>query len=150
MVRDLAVLDILQSPALPLLLELQASGLAVVVTASGTLRVGPRDRLTAAQLTAIETHKDALKALALVCEDGVQARRSAFIDQLAQLESALVPALMYRLDVPYRPGYCFSCGDPNGRVTFGRCWRCALGWRLAVRAPVSADIATVYDDARSA
>jgi len=27
-------------------------------------------------------------------------------------------------------------------------WRCALGWRLALRLPIPANLAAVYDEAR--
>lgn len=144
------VADVLQSPALPLFLELEAAGLVVVTTATGTLRIGPADRLTPAHVTAIGQHRDALKTLALICEDGVQARWTVFVARLAQAEVPLVPTLIYRPDVPYVAGQCFSCGDPNGRTTFGRCWRCTLAWRLAVRTSVPTSIATVYDEARIA
>lgn len=150
MVRAVDVEDVFRSPALPLLVELEAAGLVVVTTETGALRIGPADRLTPSQLAAIEQHRDALKTLALICEDGVQARRMAFVARLAKAEAALVPALVYRSDVPYVAGLCFSCGDPNGRTTFGRCWRCSLAWRLALRAPVPVEVATASDEARIA
>jgi hypothetical protein len=143
----MTAIDVLDSPALSLLLELEAAGL-VVMTTTGTIRIGPADRLTAAQVEAIEQHHDALKAL--ISEDGVQARRVAFVATLAAAATALVPSLVYRHDVPYVAGCCFSCGDSNGRPTFGRCWRCSLAWRLALRAPVPADVASAYDEARIA
>ncbi len=31
---------------------------------------------------------------------------------------------------------CFPCGDVLPGLRFARCWRCAVGWRLACRLPV--------------
>src|ERR1700722_4532381 len=45
----------------------------------------------------------------------------------------IIPALLFRADVPYVSGRCFSCGEETGRPAFGRCWRCSLAWRLACR-----------------
>lgn len=150
MAGNLDLSNVFESPALPLLLELEAAGLALVTTVTGTLRIGPAERLTPEQVAAIHEHRDALKTLALICEDGVQARRVTFVATLAEAESALVPSLVFRPDLPYVAGQCFSCGDPNGRATFGRCWRCALAWRLAVRVPIPAGLAAVYDEAKIA
>jgi hypothetical protein len=149
MARAVDVANVFESPALPLLLELEMAGL-VVVTETGGLRIRPTNRLSPAQLAAVQEHRDALKTLALICDVGVQARRTAFVERLAVAETALVPTLVYRPDVPYVVGQCFSCGEPNGRTSFGRCWRCSLAWRLAVRAQVPVDAAMAYDEARSA
>ncbi len=54
----------------------------------------------------------------------------------------------FRPGVPYVPGSCFSCGDALAALRFGRCWRCSLAWRLAVRLPVPADLAVVLDDVK--
>ena len=59
-----------------------------------------------------------------------------------------VPALVFRQDVPYVEGRCFSCGDALSVFRVGRCWRCALAWRLAARVAIPVDLAPALDNAR--
>lgn len=85
----------------------------------------------------IRHYKDALKLLLRCCDAGVQARRDVFACQLTQTPAPRVPAFLFRPDVPYVRGGCFSCGDTLPEPPFSRCWRCSLAWRLACRLPVS-------------
>jgi hypothetical protein len=84
-----------------------------------------------------------------MCDEGVAARRQVFRAQLEACEAPTVPAFVFTEGVAYVAGVCFSCGEANGRDTFGRCWRCALGWRLACRLAIPADLALAIDGART-
>ena len=140
--------DVLQSPAVGILCALEADGFRVELTADGVLVIAPRSRLTPERMAEITRHRDALKLLLRCCDAGVQARRDVFEYQLAQTPAPRVPAFLFRPDVPYVHGVCFSCGDALAALRFGRCWRCSLAWRLAVRLPVPADLAVVLDDVK--
>jgi hypothetical protein len=84
------------------------------------------------------------------CDAGVQDRREVFAKQLTLTPAPRVPMFIFRANVPYRQGTCFSCGDRLSEVRFGRCWRCSLAWRLACRLPMTADLAAALDAARVA
>ena len=89
----------------------------------------------------------ALAALVRACDDGVQARRESFAAQFKAGPASRVPAFLFRSGVAYEAAICFSCGDRLAEVRFGRCWRCALAWRLvAVRVPAAT--AAALDEAR--
>jgi hypothetical protein len=107
------------------------------------LRIRPASRITAAQPTRIRAHCDTLKRLL----DEVDERRERFRQQLEASAAPVVPAFLFK-PVPYVASVCFSCGDANGRATFGRCWRCSLAWRLACRLAIPANLAAAIDDAR--
>jgi hypothetical protein len=117
-------------------------------TAGGRLRVRPTTRLTPELRDRLHRERDALLVLLRICDDGVQRRREAFVATLAAETAAVLPALVFTPDVPYVAGKCFSCAQPNDRPTFGRCWRCALAWRLALGLPISSDFAAAYDAAK--
>jgi hypothetical protein len=140
--------DVFTSPALGMLRQLEADGFHVELMADGALSIAPRSRLTAERMRAIAECKAALKTLLQCCDDGTQARRRVFAQQFAEAAGPMVPALLYRADVPYTRGRCFSCGDALPELRFGRCWRCALAWRLACCQPIRAEIAVVMDTAK--
>jgi hypothetical protein len=140
--------DVINSPAVPLLLSLEEQGFTLTLTANGRLQVAPGSRLSAEQREQLVAQKDALLVLVRVSDPDVMLRRDVFRRRLDSAERTTLPALLYRADVPYAAGVCFSCGDKNGRSGYGRCWRCSLAWRLAARAPVPADIASVLDVAK--
>lgn len=141
--------DALKSPALPLLLELEAAGVRVKVDADVVL-VSPRGVLTPEQRTMFRQHQAAVRVLVAIVDDaGVQARRAVFQLQLA-LTAPRIPGFLFKSDVPYVRGVCFSCGDGLPELRFSRCWRCSLAWRLACRLPVPADLAAALDAARVA
>jgi hypothetical protein len=93
-------------------------------------------------------HKDAIKTLLRCCDEGVVARRDSFRAQFDAAPVEIIPALLFRADVPYVSGRCFSCGEETGRPAFGRCWRCSLAWRLACRLPIPADLGAAMDTAK--
>src|SRR5262245_38051724 len=53
----------------------------------------------------------AKRALLGLLDDGVEARREIFAQQLAATASPCMPAFLFRRGIPYEPGRCFSCGD---------------------------------------
>jgi hypothetical protein len=96
----------------------------------------------------IVAYKDALKRLLQPCDDGVIARREAFAQQLARTPAPRVPTFLFRPNIVYAAGICFSCGDDLSSVVFGRCWRCALAWRLACGVRLSQDLASALDQSK--
>lgn len=141
--------DVFTGPALSLLLRLEADGFDLMA-AGDRLRVRPPARLTPDLLAALAQHKaDVL--LLLRCRDpDVQARATEFRRQLAAAPAPTVPAFLFRLGMAYVKGACFSCGEPLPELRFGRCWRCALAWRLACQLPVPVELAAALDAARVA
>jgi hypothetical protein len=130
--------DVLASPAVEILCRLEVRGLTCQVTPEGRLRVGPAARLSPDLALLIQEHRDDLITLTRVCDRGVQARVEAFHRQIdAAPIGVVLPELLFRDDVPLREGQCFSCGDPLEHARFGRCWRCALAWRVAARVPLT-------------
>ncbi len=136
--------DVFESPALPLLLELERDGFDLGVR-SGTLWVKPARRLTPERRARITEHRAALKALVLVCDDGVQDRVVAYKAQLAAVPAGSTPDFVFQRGTAHTRGVCFSCASPLSVPEFGRCWRCSLAWQLAMQIPIPADLAAVYD-----
>jgi hypothetical protein len=141
--------DIFSSPAVGLFAELADAGLVFEATQDGRLRVRPAGLVTPERAELIRTHRDHLLTLARICDEGVQRRAAKFRTDVEATRDRL-PAFLYRACVPYVAGVCFSCGDRLNATGFGRCWRCALAWRLAVRVPITATVAEVLDQAREA
>lgn len=139
--------DVFSSPALPLLLDLDRLGCRVELTPD-RLIVEPASRLTVEQQAAVHAHARELAFLVRCCDAGVVARRDVMRAQYDQAPAGYVPALLFRLDIPYVAGRCFSCGDELMTFRVGRCWRCALAWRLAARVPISSELADAFDGAR--
>ncbi len=139
--------DVFTGPALPLLLRLEAEGFDVQVDGD-RLRVRPPAKLTPELLGALRAHKADLLMLVRCCDAGVQARREVFARQLAETAAPGVPAFLFR-QVPYATGSCFSCGDGLAEAIFGRCWRCAIAWRMAAGVPIPADLAAALDAAKA-
>ncbi len=143
--------DVLASPAVQVLCELERDGFSVTVTVDGTLRISPRSKLTADRMHVIEGCRDALRLLVRACDPEVQARRTVFARQLDTPPlGVLVPRLLFRSGIPYAEGSCFSCGDALPRHVFGRCWRCALAWRLAARVALTQDLLDAHAHAKVA
>lgn len=142
--------DVLSSPALPLLLQLDAAGVRFRMDGDIVL-VSPCGVLTPEQRTVFRQHQAAVRVLvAIVSDAGVQARKDAFRQQFEATPAPACPGFLFKSDVSYLPGVCFSCGDALPALQFGRCWRCSLGWRLAVRLPIDAALADALDAARVA
>lgn len=139
--------DVLASPALPLLIHLEAEGFSFSHDGDRLL-VRPIDRLSPELLEQVRRERDALLLLLRICDEGVQQRREVFARRLSEANQAVLPGLVFREGLPYVAGRCFSCGETTERPTFGRCGRCALAWRLAVGVAVPSDFAAVYDAAK--
>src|SRR6266508_842412 len=82
MAHSMMPLDVLESPALAILCELERDGFRVALLADG--------------VHCIAEHKEAIKALVLRCDEGVAARRDMFVQQLAQKKAPGVPAFLFR------------------------------------------------------
>jgi hypothetical protein len=137
--------DVLSSPALPLLLRLEAEGFEFAVD-DDRLLVRPVNFLPPDARTQLAMYRRELLTLVRICDEGVKDRRAAFASQLKAGVSIGRLSLGPRL--PYTAGRCFTCWDLLERPVFRRCWRCALAWRLAAGAPIAADVAAVYDNHR--
>lgn len=131
--------DVLASPAVEVLCRLEAEGLSFEVTPQGRFRVTPAQRLSSELAALVRQHRDDLVLLTHVCDRGVQARIDVFRRQIdAAPVGVVLPALLFRRGLAHERGRCFSCGDALERSRWGRCWRCALAWRLAARVPLTA------------
>src|SRR5207237_1174686 len=111
---DATVFD---SPALPLLVELEQAGFQLRVAPEGRLQIEPGSKLTADQRRLLVEHKAAVTLLLRCCDAGVVERRDAFRRQLEVAAPPTIPAFLFR-PVPYVPGRCFSCGDETGHNTY--------------------------------
>jgi hypothetical protein len=140
--------EVFESPALPLLLALEARAIHVELTADGRLVVEPASRLTTDEQTAIRAHARGLALLVRICDRDIQKRREAFAEQLAHTHPPGLPALLLRPHVPYVKGTCFSCGVILHTLIFGRCWRCSLACRLACGLSIPLDLVMAMDAAR--
>lgn len=125
-------MNVFDDPALAILLDLERRGFHLRVT-GGELFIKPAARVTAEIRARLHQHKPALVMLVDICDDGVQDRVAMFKDLIVTKPiDVMLPALIFRPDTPYVEGVCFSCGDALDTARWGRCWRCSLGWRLAV------------------
>jgi hypothetical protein len=140
--------EVCQSAAVGILDGLNADGFRVVLTADGVLSIAPRSRLTPERMATVTPHKDDLRMLIRMRDQGVQDRRDAFTQQLANVPSGvLVPCFVFRVS-PYIKGHCHACGETLERLRWGSCWRCSLARRLVCHAPVPSDLFMAYDEAR--
>ena len=141
--------DVLASPAVAILRGLELDGFHVALTAAGGLVIAPKSKLTPERMRTIAGCKDALTALVASATDaGVTARRDRFHRQFVQAPAGTVPLFVVRAGISYQPGVCFSCGDPLPERRFGRCWRCALAWRLATGVAIPVSLAEALDTAK--
>ena len=161
--------ELLDSPALGLLLRMERDELEVEATDDDRIRISPATRLDAERLAEVRRYKPELLGLIRMCDEGVRERLVEYRTQLAGTPAPQVPAFLFRPGVPYQPGICFSCGDIlpladrrtveshrtdgttiNVTLTerFGRCWRCSLAWRLAAGTPLPVAIAQARDEAK--
>jgi hypothetical protein len=140
--------DVFDSPAVTIICGLEADGFRVELTAAGVLVIAPRSRLTPERMAEITTHKEAVRLLVRACDAGVLARREVFEQDLARTPAPGIPRFLFIAGLPYVAGRCFSCADALHAARFGRCWRCALAWRLAARVPISPDLGAAFDSAK--
>lgn len=139
--------EVLESPAVPLLMQLEGGGIHIAAIGD-RLKVSPIRRLTGDQRAALDRHRDEVLTLLRICDETVQARREVFAGQLAA-SGASFPRFIVRARDIYTVGTCFSCGEPaSGHGC--RCWRCALALRLALRAPIPSTFFVPHDEARVA
>lgn len=134
--------DIISSPALPLVAELEASGFEWRLV-DDRVQVRPVAALTADLRARLRERYPQVVELMRTIDGGVRARREQFSVEWQRRLADTSPRFLFRGDVPYVFAVCFSCGEPNGEK-WGRCWRCALAWRLAI----GAHIPTVIDEAK--
>ncbi len=139
--------DVLNSPAVPLICELEVAGFDVSIVNS-RLRVSPASKLEPDLVQRIHSHRESLKTLIRTSDAGTQARRALFARQWAAAPPHQVPAVLVCPNLPYQRGLCFSCADRLDRPRFGRCWRCSLAWRLACRLPIPAELAQALDGSK--
>ncbi len=122
--------DPTESPALPLLLDLERRDITVRVDGDD-LVITPKAWLAETDMASLRALKDELFLLVLVYDDGVQERLSAFKTQTGT-------TFIFEPGYRYVAGVCFSCGARLRKSTrFGRCWRCSLAWRLASNLPTT-------------
>ena len=142
-----ATKSVLDSPAVAVLCGLEDAGLDLAVV-DGRLRVWPVERLTAEHEQLIQEHRDALVTLVRICDDGVQERLVTFKKQIKNAPEGTMPDFVYVRGTAYAKGVCFSCGTALATPAYGRCWRCALAWRMAAGLPVPTELGAAYDEAR--
>ena len=116
--------NLLASSVPALLVELEVAGLELRAD-SGRLLVRPAERVTPKQRERLTSDRAAILLLLQFCDEAVTARRAVFELVLAQRGDLALPLLVFRRDVPYVAGRCYSCGEPTDRPAHGRCWRCA-------------------------
>src|SRR5580693_7570252 len=91
---------VLDSPALPLLLELEQQGCRVDLT-HHKLVVGPASRLTTQQRAAVFAYARELALLVRCLDPGVVERRDLFRRQLEATPAPGAPSFLFRPAVPY-------------------------------------------------
>ena len=135
------------APALAILAALLRDGFHVELTTDDVLVIAPKSKLTPARMQTIADYRDALKGL-LATDAGVADRRERFRQQFVAAPAGTVPLFVFQAGVSYQPGICFSCGDRLAEHRFGRCWRCAIAWRLAAGVAVPRTLAQALDLAK--
>lgn len=123
---------VFNSPALPLLLELEDAAieagteLTIRVSDDGRLSVSPRAVLSEDRSSRIREHRHALRLLVQIADEGVQARASAFRQQIHERSADVVfPFLRFRAT---DGNACVSCGEP---AVVAMCTKCQIATRLA-------------------
>ena len=135
------------SPAIDVLTGLIRDGFHIALTPDGALVIAPKSKLTSARMQSIADCRDALKRL-IATDAGVAERRARFRQQFVAAPIGTVPVFLFRVGVSYQRGICFSCGAGLTTHQFGRCWRCALAWRLAADVPLAPTLAAALDTAK--
>ena len=141
--------NVLTSPAVAVLRDLEHAGLDLAVV-DGRLRVWPVERLTAEHELLIRQHRNELVTLVRICDGATQERMVVFKQQFTDAPATQIPAFLFRLDLPYVKGACFSCGAALLEIRYGRYLLCSLAWRLAAGVGIPAELAAAVDEARVA
>jgi len=145
----MTVLDVFDSPLYPVLVALDGRGFKFRLLPDGVVQVNPIAKLPSDARALFRQHPDELKILVSIATDtGLHARRDAFRGLLDAAAPGTLPGFLFTQGIAYASGSCFSCGDALPELTFARCWRCAVGWRLACRLPVPASLADALDHAK--
>jgi hypothetical protein len=144
--------DVLDSPVLSLLIELQAAGVEFRMCSGAVqFRRHGGSSLTDIERQQLAEYADAVPTLIIMlADDGLRARRRQFELMFAEALPGTLPTNVVRRGIPYAIGVCFSCGAALPKPQFGRCWRCALAWRIAWRYPLPASVVSAADEARIA
>ena len=142
--------NIFKSPALPLLRSLVGDHGFALRLVGNDVWVKPLDRLTDVQRDQIRQQTPALRPLLAIFDDGTQERLAIFKKQFTVAPADSIPAFLFRDNVPYVKGSCFSCSAGLLEIRYGRCQRCSLAWRLAVGVDIPAELAAAVDEARVA
>ncbi len=141
--------DVFDSPLYPVLNALVGEGFQFRLSPDGTVQVNPIAKLPPDVRALFQQHPNDLRLLVSIATDaGVQDRRDAFRLQDEAAGPGTLPTFLFVPGIVYAPGVCFSCGDALLGLTFARCWRCAIAWRLACRLPVPVWGAEARDGAR--
>ena len=140
--------DVFQSPAVALLVRLENAGFQLAVTDTNQLRVWPVERVDAVLRAELQAHREALRMLVRICDDGVQQRRELFAAKLAERGRGVLPDLVVQPGIAPVKGRCVSCAEALDVNRMGKCWRCCLAWRLAAGVPVSPELELVLDETR--
>ena len=147
-VDDWPVID---SPALAVLLELQTAGVEVRVLNGVVQFRRHRDVLTDEQRMVLDAHaNDVRELLRMLADSGLRSRVRRFAQMFDASTPTTLPTNVLTCGIPYATGVCFSCGHELPRSQYGRCWRCALAWRIAWRYPLHKALQIATDEARVA
>jgi hypothetical protein len=118
--------------AAEVLAELESRQVAVLVE-GGRLFLRPADRVSPDLIAHVRSVKPALLALLRPSPATTPATPASVAARVASFRATgspwvLVPALMYEA------GRCFSCGEPNPDVIYGRCLACSEAlWRVLMQ-----------------
>jgi len=141
--------DVFDSPLYPVVIRLEGQGFQFRLLPDGTVQVNPGAKLPPDARALFQQHPDDLRVLVAMATDaGVHDRRDVFRLQYAAAPTGTLPTFLFTTGVAYVRGACFSCGDVLPGLTFARCWRCAIAWRLACRLAVPVWVAEARNGAK--
>ena len=139
--------DVLGSPALGLLLDLELLGCRVELTPS-VIVVTPASKLTATNRRPSGPTRLTWRFCCPAVTTGCRPAGPPSAGNSTRTRTPY-PALVYLSPAPaYTRGRCYSCSDALPRPTWGRCWRCSLAWRLAAGVPIPGALADALDNAK--
>ena len=137
---------VFDSPLFPVIIQLAGHGFEFRILPDTQVLVRPIHRVPPHARKLMRQYPGDLRLLVTMATDpAVAERRDAFHEQV---ETIPAPPFLFRANVPYVPGRCFSCGDAFPALHFGRCWRCSVAWRLVCDLPISKNVAAAIDTAK--